>query len=265
MDRLDKKTMKVFRKEYFPKFIATVDGAGAPNVVPVLTLRAADDQTLVFARFMVWKTARNLEETRKAAISCIGPSRYIWALKADFIEFVKQGPYLEEFNKTALFRYNAYAGVNEVGVFRVREVMPPKPVRWITTLIEQRAAARAASKAAGGDGAGPMPPQVARLFRMKGALKYIAHVGPDGYPAPRPALALFPATQSTIAFKDTAGETMDVGARVAVSAITKDMIAYQVKGRYEGVGDFGGAALGAIKVEEVYTASPPLPGKRIER
>lgn len=265
MDKLDGKAMKVFKREYFPKFLATVDADGSPNVVPVLTMRAADETTLIFARFMVWKTARNLEATRKATIACIGPSLYIWTVKADFVEFIKQGPYLEEFNETALFRYNAYAGVNEVGVLRVKEVLPPKPVRWLKTLMAQRSVAGVATRAAAQDRVGPMPLQVVRQFRKKGALKYIAHVGADGYPIPRPALAMFPVMRKTLALDDIAGEAMDPGTRVAASAITKDLIAYQVKGRYEGLKNFNGASLGAIDVEEVFTASPPLPGKRIER
>ena len=265
MANLDQKALKVFRKEYFPKFLATVDANGVPNVVPVLTLRAADESTLIFARFMVWKTARNLESTRKAAVACIGPGLHVWAMKGDFVEFVKQGPYLEQFNETALFRYNAYAGVNEVGVIKVRDVMPPKPVNWLRTLIAQRAVARAAADAAARDGMGPMPLQVVQQFRRKAALKFIAHVGPDGYPTPRPAMALFPVTHKRLAFLDTTGEAMDAGTRVAASVITKDMIAYQVKGKYAGTGDFGDSGIGSIDVEEVFTASPPLPGKRIER
>jgi hypothetical protein len=128
MDKLTGKAKKIFNAGYFPKFLATVDGEGVPNIVPVLTLKAADETTLIFARFMVWKTARNLESTRKLVVSCIGPGLSVWSLKGEFVEFVKHGPYLKEFNETFLFRYNAYAGVNEVGVIRVVGVMPPRPV-----------------------------------------------------------------------------------------------------------------------------------------
>ncbi len=40
-------------------------------------------------------------------------------------------------------------------------------------------------------------------------------------------------------------------------------VAYQVKGQFQGWHSSLGRKLGAIRVQEAYSASPPLPGKRL--
>ena len=50
------------------------------------------------------------------------------------------------------------------------------------------------------------------------------------------------------------------GARMAVTVITREPIAYQVKGAYAGTR--AGAAL--IELDACYSASPPLPGQRLD-
>jgi hypothetical protein len=109
-----------------------------------------------------------------------------------------------------------------------------------------------------------MPLQVVALFRRKAILKYISHIDPDGWPVPRPAFALFPVDRRTMVIGGAEEEGMMPGQVVAACALSRDIIAYQVKGKYGGRRKIAGVDLGTIDIEDVYTASPPLPGKRIE-
>lgn len=265
MNKLDSKGLKIFKRAWYPKFIATMDEFGTPNVVPVLTTKAADESTLIFARFMIWKTAHNLETTRKTVVACMGPGLSVWRVRGEFLEFVKHGPYVEEFNETFLFRYNAYAGAEQVAVIKITDVLPPVSVQWVKTVAMANAASKSAASAAALNGIGPMPPQVVDKFNATAALKYIAHVGEDGWPSPRPALAMKASGRKALHYFDPTGEKMNPGSKMAASVITRDLIAYQVKGTFAGNSETSPKNIGVLRVEEAFTASPPLPGKKIEK
>ena len=53
------------------------------------------------------------------------------------------------------------------------------------------------------------------------------------------------------------------GQQVAAAVITMEPVAYQVKGQFQGWRSSLGRKLGDIRVQEAYSASPPLPGKRL--
>ena len=262
MDNLEGKFLKAYKSEAYPKFLASVDADGVPNVVPVLTLKAADPETLVFARMMVWKTAKNMESTRKVTACCYGPGGYYYRVRAEFDGFVKSGPYVEDFNKMAVFRYNSYAGATDVGVFKVKEVLQPRKVGWAKKIIEMRSVRNAARVLAKENGS-VMPPPVVEHFNRRATVKYLAHVDDEGWPSPYPVFSLFPAGENALVFKAEADLLPDEGALVAASSISHLMIAYQVKGTYRGLEKTGGVEAGVVDVNEVYTASPPLPGKRV--
>lgn len=264
MNRLEGKALKAYKSKVSPKFLATVDSDGIPNVVPVLTLRAADPTTLIFARMMVWKTLSNFESTGIATACCFGPESSYWRVRLDFVEMAKSGPYLDEFNQMALFRYNAYAGATEVGVFRVREVLPPRKLHWARRLMEMRGIRKAAGALARpmADG-GPMPPPVIEHFNRCAALKYTACADKEGWPAPQPVFSLFPSGPSALVFKADEELLPVEGQPMAASSITHRLIAYQVKGKYRGRMSISGKTADVLDVTHVYSAGPPLPGKSI--
>jgi len=263
MKCLEGKALKAYKSETYPKFLATVDKDGVPNVVPVLTLKAADSQTLIFARMMVWKTARNFEETAMATACCFGPGMHYWRVRAEFVEWAKKGPYLEEFNKMAIFRYNAYAGASEVGVFRIKEALEPRKVHWARRRVGARGVRKAAKALSATADGGAMPPPVIEHFNNSLAVNYIAHVDDDGWPAPQPVMSLFPAGDSAIVFKADADLLPPEGAVMAASSISRKLIIYQVKGKYRGRVKAAGRDVDVLDVTQVFTASPPLPGKRV--
>lgn len=262
MDKLDGKALKAYSTEVFPKFLATVDKDGTPNIVPVLTIKAADPQTLVFARMMVWKTAQNLEATGLAASCCYGPGGSYYRVRIKFEGFVKSGPHIDGFNKAAIFRYNAYAGASEVGVFKIQEVLEPRNMNWAKRILEMRSVHKAAKALAATNG-GQMPPVVVEHFDRRASVKYIAHIDADGWPAPQPVFSLFPAGDKTLVFKSEDDLLPPPGTVMAASAITHQLTAYQVKGKYRGREMIAGTVADILDVDYVFSASPPLPGKRV--
>ena len=54
---------EALKEEMTPKFLATRNGEGVPNVVPVVSILPAHDQldTLFFGNFLLRKSIKNLE------------------------------------------------------------------------------------------------------------------------------------------------------------------------------------------------------------
>jgi hypothetical protein len=107
-----------------------------------------------------------------------------------------------------------------------------------------------------------MPVPVREKFARMQAAKFLAFLGPDGYPDVAPALSLTPAGERALVFAGTV-DRLERGAQVAAAVLTAEPLAYQVKGRFLGTERSLGGPLGVIQVLEVYSASPPLPGERI--
>ena len=57
--------------------------------------------------------------------------------------------------------------------------------------------------------------------------------------------------------------SVPAGTRMAANVVTMDPISYQVKGTYEGTSGPLTGRLGRLTIDEVYSASPPLPGEPI--
>jgi predicted pyridoxine 5'-phosphate oxidase superfamily flavin-nucleotide-binding protein len=251
-----------------PKFLATVSGEGAPNIVPVLSLEAAGEGTIIFAELMIWKTRRNLEANPRVCVALMTPGLQGWVIRGDFVEFQQTGPHYDHLMALEAFRYNAYAGIRSAGVIRVREVVRAFDMSQTEVLLGAvRARWLARRLGETGRPGTAVPSQVREKFaRLKGA-KFMAYVDADGYPDIVPVLSLRPADERTLVFVDGTAEPalslLEPGAQVAASVLTFEPLAYQVKGEFLGVRRSLGRPAGVLAINEVYSACPPLPGKRI--
>jgi hypothetical protein len=108
------------------------------------------------------------------------------------------------------------------------------------------------------DGEGvPLPWPVRQEFGRMAAVKVIAWVDEDGYPAVAPALSLQPAgDRALLAWWGRPAPA--AAAPVAGCVLTFEAISYQAKGCWA-----RGKRTGTILVREVYAGGPPLPGGRI--
>jgi hypothetical protein len=190
-----------------------------------------------------------------------------WTMRGRFREFVQDGPYVDYMNEKELFRYNAYVGVSRVGVIETEEVTGSWH-RGKLGIAAELLPTKAWSCMQGGGGDKAISHRVTEKFARTRAVKVLAFQGSDGYPTIVPAFSLVPAGSDSMLFgmKRSAGAMRELqpGARVAASVITADPIAYQIKGTYEGHGLTPLGRMGRICVDEVYSASPPLAGDRIE-
>jgi len=245
-----------------PKFLATLDAEGVPNVVPITSLQAVDESIVIFGELMMWKTRRNLETNPRVCMAVMTPAARGWIIQGDFQEFQRTGPYVDLINSAEFYRYNAYTGIRNAGIIRARRVVREfAPSRGAILLAAARARWAARWRRVSVEGVA-MPAPVREKFARLQAAKFLAYLGPDGYPEIAPALSLTPAGERALVFAGSA-DGLEPGAWVAAAVLTAEPLAYQVKGRFLGAERSLGGPLGVIQVLEVYSASPPLPGERI--
>lgn len=250
--------------EMTPKFLATLGPSGEPNCVPVISITPEEDEHLVFGEFMLNKTRQNLLACDKVGVAVITASLEMWSLKGTFLGFEEQGERVEFINNLGMLRYNAYTSIRAAGVIRVEEVAPKRRLgrlRVLCDYIRVSALARLLGSKAREDGG--MPRQVMEKFARLSAVRAVAYQDSDGFPQAFATMTCLAAGPRRLVFSDSAyaarAEGMMAGARVAVSVLTTDPIAYQVKGVYRGQR----LGVGVLDIEACYSASPPLVGERL--
>lgn len=264
-DRIDKELTEILAIMTTPKFLATVGADGRPNIVPVISIEAWDERALAFGELMIRKTKSNLKPGAPVCAGVMTPDGASWRILGRFREFKRSGEVFDAISNREMFRYNAYSGIRSVGIIDVEQVsskrkldIPATAIGAIIGAIKKRAAAASKTE-------GTMPPTVAEKFSRLKAAKFISWISPDGYPTARASVALFADGLAHIALpaSDMKPDLPPVGTAVAASVITFDPIAYQVKGTISSYRNYPGAKIARVAVDEVYSASPPLPGHRI--
>lgn len=249
--------LDALRGEMTPKFLATRSAAGTPNVVPCVSLQPADDQpdTIFFGNFLLRKSIRNLREDTRAGVLVITPELRGWILQCDFVEFQRTGAYVDKVMSGSLLRYNAYTGIRDAGILRVRSIIGEFAISKLQVVSDFLRAKLAASGTRANGGAA-MPLQVRREFAKMIAVKVLAWLGDDGYPVVIPALSLQPAGATMlVCAKNARLPQPPPNAAAATNILTFEAVSYQVKGTWD--------ARGKIRVQEIYAGGPPLPGERV--
>lgn len=266
-DKLNAAAVRALGGPRTPKFLATRDADGIPNVVPVLSLEAADERTIIFGELMIWKTRRNLEADARVSIMVLAPDLSAWTIRGRFVEFQRSGAYFDHIMASEYFRYNAYSGIRSAGVIEVLGVASSPRTSQVGLLLETaRSRWLARRLARDGPRDDVMPVQVSEKFGRLRAAKALACLGPEGHPHCLPALSLVPAGPNRLVFAGAAVQelmALTPGSPIAAAVISMEPVAYQVKGDFAGVRRSLGHSLGIIDVREAYSASPPLPGQRL--
>jgi len=247
--------------EMTPKFLATRNPQGKPNVVPVISILPADDKpdTVFFGNFLLRKTIENLEQDTRVAILVITQQLRGWMLQADFEEFQRTGTYVDQQMKSSLLRYNAYTGIRNAGIIHIRSLRGTFQIPKIAVLKDYLLARLARPGGTDGDGTATIPLPVRQEFNKMAAVKVLCWVGEDGYPVVVPALSLQPAGEhSLVCWKGMRLPEPPKGAEVAANVLTPEAVSYQVKGRWAGLG-----RTGVVQTNEFYAGGPPIPGGRI--
>jgi hypothetical protein len=184
-----------------------------------------------------------------------------WRLRGHFLEFQKTGPYVDRQKSGPLLRYNAYTGIRNAGIIRLKDLRGEFRISRLQVLWEFFLAKAAGVGLAGRAGVRVRVPEpVRREFGRMVAVKVLSWIGEDGYPEVIPMLSMQPAGAGGFVGWRGGGRmpSPPEGAPVAANILTFEAISYQAKGRW-----LGTPRAGAIEVAEVYAGGPPIPGGRV--
>jgi uncharacterized protein len=123
MAKMPRQVLEKFNDPRAVKFLASVNESGIPNVVYIGSLRAVDEETLIYADSAGVKTKKNLQPGKPVAVNVLLLEKVTsYQVVGTFVGFETSGPYFEMLNELPEFKYNTYFGVRAAGVIRVNEV-----------------------------------------------------------------------------------------------------------------------------------------------
>lgn len=255
---------ELFAQEMAAKFLATVDGAGRPNVALIVTLQPSPDERgdrLIFGEFLMWRSKDYLLKDPRVGMACVDTKLRMVTLTGDFRGFEGKGLYKETLDASPLMRYNAYSGVRSAGVIDVRWVGEVRRASFLSIPVDLMFL-----KLHGKDNVVEgveLPRLVKEKFTKLTSIKALAVMGEDGYPRVIPVLPVVEKGRGVLLFRAAAYNRELAEVRTpcpaAMALVTMDAKSYKVKGELLSVGK----RFLALRVEEVYNAMPPRVGERI--
>ncbi len=261
---LDDELYEALIGDMTPKFLATKDAEGIPNVVPIISIRPYSRQKLIFGNFLMWKTQTNLMTCPQVGVAVFTETLFGASILGLFEGFQTSGEYVDIINASPLLRYNAYMGVRSAGAIAVHDIS----ARFRLTKAQMLTwNLRARLKTGWGrrftKGRNMLHPVMAEKFSRIAAVKVISFVDDHGYPYALPVVALQPVARDVLVVSKgpvaTYLSALKPKAVVAACVITTEPVAFQVKGTYEPINE----NWGIITISASYHASPPYVGKQI--
>lgn len=259
----------IYEQGEVAKFMATASNSGEPNVALIVSQIPVEAGKVVFGEFMMVKTKSNLSENPRIASLVITEKLEMAGFKADVGDWIDSGPYVDRINNIDFFRYNAYAGIHQVAVATIREMVPlPEKVSYLTVgreFLTMRGRGMFDTRGAA-DGV-ETPAVVRKKFNSIVSIKVLAFLDDDGYPGLLPAFSTRFSSPGELRFKISAynwrARQLEVPCRVALNVLTVDLMTYQVKGELTCVKKTLGVETGVVRVDEVYSSMPPFCGRRV--
>ncbi|MEW5784571.1 MAG: pyridoxamine 5'-phosphate oxidase family protein [Bacillota bacterium] len=238
---LNAKQTAMINHMYTPKFLATLDDRGRPNLVIVTSFEYFRDR-LIMGNLFLWKTARNLQQNPQLALLVIDQSLNYFTIEGRFGGFAETGELFDHLNRSDMVRYNAYTGFRSVGTVEMEAVSPVKklnPAGMLWVYLKGKAVKGKPPR---------FPRAVAEKFSVLKSIKVAAY-----YREGRFHLVPLPAVRVSGDYL-AAPVALPLGAPYAANVITPQVVSFQVKGTVEQQG---------LKVNQVYAAGLPVPGKLI--
>ncbi len=261
--RLDARAVDALAAEAKVGLLATVDGAGLPHLSLITSLMARSPRELTFGQFTQGRSKLHVRHEPRVGWLVMSLDRQVWRGRARWTRVRDEGAEMERYNQQVMFRYNTYFGVHAVHYLDLVTVEGPRPLSLPRVAAGTLAAAATRIAVRTHD-----PPALSAWARalIDGltTLKFVCHVGRDGYPSIVPVVPCQSAGRGRLVIapwvhhRDLAA--IPDGGAVAVLAMDLQMRSVLVRGRLAGYRRPLGPRLGIIDIDEVYNSMPPQPG-----
>lgn len=260
-DRFETADMPAFETTAKVGLLATLRDDGGPHITLISSLQAKDPQTVIWGQFTEGLSKEHVRSDPRTAFLIMTLGRKLWRGRARWRESVSCGEDYEMFNRKPMFRYNSYFGINTVHYMDLLDVS----LRQSLPLVSVAAgvvATRIARGAVARKGTSPaLSPWATGLVNGPGNPKFVAFVGPDGYPQLVPLLQCQAPDRGTLAFSTLAyGPELRCIPRdsaVAVYGMSMQMESVLCGGRFRGFRRARGITIGTVEIDWVYNSMPP--------
>lgn len=255
--------MKIFET---PKFMITKDENNEPNSSLIMTWTVYDGNTLVYGDFLSEKTRMNLNAgNNQMAIMVFTMGLDSWLIKADFESYHWNDEIYEFIAQTPLFRYNQYTNARGAGVAEAISSSDKYGISKVSVLSSFLKTKLAKGKAPVAKSTeGNMPKNIFDVFSQMAAVKVLAFIDEDGYPAAFPEFGMLPVSSNTVFMKRSEekrrGFSLSEGQRVAISLVSLEPAAFQMKGTFHEIDENNAY----VTLDRVYACSLPRPGVRVD-
>ena len=260
-----KEDIQSTRPELKIGLLATVTPEGLPHVTLLSSLMACGPAQMCFGQFTEGMSKQHILTNPKVGFLIMSLDRNVWRGKADYTHSAKAGPEYDYYNNVPMFRYNAYFGVHTVYYLNLcaQTGKSPLPMNRIIFAAVQTMLARTLGRKPGKQS---VLNTWTRAFVDKlDNLKFLCHVGADGYPVLIPAIQTQSLDAQHVLFSTSVYTDelalLPVGAPLAVFSMALTMEDVLLRGTYLGIRRVGGLQAGVVQVDWVYNPMPPVPGQ----
>lgn len=267
------KTKKSFNDEEMKAFepaekigiVASINPEGLPHVSLITSIMAPQPDQITLGQFCEGLSKRHIQQNHNIAFLIMTMDKKMWRGRAQWTHLKKDGPEYERYNEIPMFRYNTYFGINTVHYLDLIETSEcqglPMPQIIISAILTKFAKSRVQPENA----ERILTPFAEKLFNQLDSLKFIAYIGPGGYPTIIPVIQCQAAGSRRVAFSPIAFNAelkqIPAGTQVAVFCLTMGMEDVLIRGTFQGYQRGWGFKLGSIDIEWVYNSMPPAHGQ----
>jgi hypothetical protein len=243
--------------------LATVNDQGLPHLTLISSLQARTPTQMIWGQFTEGLSKEYIRHNPKAGFLVMTLDRQLWRGKATFTQTSQQGPEFEMYNNTPMFRYNAYFGVHTVYYMDLVEhsghqtlAMSPIVMAAIRTMLARTLSGKPNARHA-------LNPWTQGLMNKLDNLKFLAYIGPGGYPEIIPVIQAQAADAGHVIFATGAYrrdlEAIPDRATLAIFGMSLAMETVLMRGEFQGIRRFAGFRCGSVLVDWVYNPMPPKP------
>lgn len=251
---------KAFDTNYKIGLIGTTDMKGDPHITLISTLKAKGDKQMIFGNFVVGESKKYLLSNPKTGFLVMTLDKDFWTGRMDYTGFLGNGEDHEAYNRTPLFRYNTYFGIDSVYYFDLKNISEGQALDMAGVIANSMlvyAARHMHSKKNAKEG---LSPWALNLMQKMDTLCFISWHDKDGYPVIAPCIQLQAADESTLMLSEHPYSDMlksiEPGARVAVYASNLRFQSVMAKGCFSGFRN----GLATINIDRIYNPMPPKHG-----
>ncbi len=257
--------MKSFEPAEKIGLVACVNPEGLPHISLITSIMALKPNQITLGQFCKGLSKQYIQENPHIAFLIMTMDKKMWRGRAKWTHLKNEGPEYERYNEIPMFRYNTYFGINTVHYLDLMETSDaldlPMTKIILSALLTKLAKGMVKTKMEDRI----LKPFAEDLFNQLGSLKFIAYIGPDGFPVLVPVIQCQAADSRRLVFYPMAfqDELLRVpkDTTVAVFGLTMKMEDVLVRGTFRGFNRIMGLRFGTIDIEWVYNSMPPAHGQ----